>query len=58
MEVLKDGVLAPTTKDSCPDTNIASTFMTGYHPDQVTKTITSGLLFTLLQFWSCVFELI
>lgn len=48
MTVIHDNPIPATPKDSCPETNLASTLLSGYHPDQSTKSITSG------QFCVCV----
>lgn len=41
MVTSKDDPIPATSRDSCPGTNLASTFMSGYHPDMTTKTLTS-----------------
>ncbi|XP_067937889.1 uncharacterized protein [Watersipora subatra] len=41
MEVEREGQLSASEKETCSDTNIASTFLAGYHPDQNSKSITS-----------------
>lgn len=41
MVTSKADPIPATTRDSCPGTNLASTFMSGYHPDMATKTLTS-----------------